>query len=102
MTRNSRLGDYVTQLTAESRATLAAWLWADQLLYNHFLGRHEARLRQFGQERMAGAVATLRSLNEDLRKVASYRYYKLQESCGGLDTTQAMHRMQGVCSGGSV
>ena len=67
VTRNSRLGDYVTQLTAESRATLGAWLWADQLLYTHFLARHEARLQQFGQERMAGAVASLRTLNKDLK-----------------------------------
>ena len=64
---NSRKEDFVTSLSPESRDILAGWLWADRLLYEHFLGSHSQEVDTFGASRMKNAVELLRGLNERLR-----------------------------------
>ena len=64
---NSRKEDFVPSLSPESRDILAGWLWADRLLYDHFLGRHTQELITFGASRMKNAVELLRGPNERLR-----------------------------------
>jgi len=39
---------------------------ADQMLYNHFLARHENEVLRFGWSRMAREVSTLRALREEV------------------------------------
>ena len=53
---NSRKEDFVTSLSQESRDILSDWLWADRLLYDHFLGRHRDSVNTFGTDRMNNAV----------------------------------------------
>ena len=40
---NSRMEDFVTKLTPESRDILSDWLWADGHLYKYFMERHKTR-----------------------------------------------------------
>ena len=40
---NSRMSDFLTKLTEESRDILTDWLWADNLLYKYFVERHRKR-----------------------------------------------------------
>ena len=46
---NSRMSDFVTTLTEESRDILTDWLWADFHLYKYFVERHRKR---FSAERV--------------------------------------------------
>merc|ERR550532_2579653 len=64
---NSRKEDFVTSLSQESRDILTNWLWADRLLYDHFLERHNQSLNTFGPTRMKNAVELLGGLNDSLR-----------------------------------
>ena len=63
---NSRKEDFVTSLSQESRDILSDWLWADRLLYDHFLGRHRDSVNTFGTNRMKNAVELLDGLNDSL------------------------------------
>ena len=63
---NSRKEDFVTSLSQESRDILSDWLWADRLLYDHFLGRHRDSVNTFGTDRMKNAVELLDGLNDSL------------------------------------
>ena len=64
---NSRLPDFVTSLSPESRDILTDWLWADRLLYDFFRQRHREAVATFGPDRMRNAVRLLTSLNQNLR-----------------------------------
>lgn len=63
---NSRTEEYVSKITKESRDILTDWLWADHLLYNHFLQKHKLSVEKYGAQKMIEEVGRLRSLNLDL------------------------------------
>ena len=63
MRKNARRDSLRSQLSGRARASLAAWLAADLLLYNHFAGRLEERLEEAGRARVAAQVEELRRLN---------------------------------------
>ncbi len=62
-----------SNVTAETRATLREWLWADYLLYDHFSRRLEERVASFGRDgggsaRMSSRTAELRARNALLER----------------------------------
>ena len=63
---NSRKEKFVSKITKESRDILTDWLWADFLLYQHFLQKHRNIVQQFGSQKLIIAVGSLRSMNIDL------------------------------------
>ena len=65
---NARGPTFKQTLEPRSRELLRSWLWADQLLYDHFSELFSARVRRFGPERLAGEVRQLRALNRAVRQ----------------------------------
>ena len=63
---NSRTEAYVSKVTKESRNILTDWLWADYVLYNHFLKKHKLTVMNFGAQKTIREVGRLRSINLDL------------------------------------
>merc|ERR1719186_1732905 len=57
---NSRNKDYVSKVTLESRSILTTWLWADYVLYNHFLKKHKTSVEKFGVTELIQEVERLR------------------------------------------
>ena len=68
---NSRSPKYVSNVTKEARDILSDWLWADSMLYNHFLQRHRQSVWKFGSQKMIKEVGRLRSINLDLVSACS-------------------------------
>ena len=56
---NSRMSDFVTKLTEESRDILTDWLWADFHLYKYFVERHRKR---FNADKMSQKLKSLTGL----------------------------------------
>merc|ERR1719348_1597771 len=45
---NGRKKEFESRMTTETRQILAGWLWADFILYKHFLARHEKSVEAAG------------------------------------------------------
>ena len=66
--QNARKSEKVSNIKQSSRDHLTNWLKSDFKLYNHFVNKLETLIDKYGRDKMARDVATLRSLNEDLRR----------------------------------
>jgi len=66
---NVRFPQYKRKLDAETRALLRNWLWADQMLYDHFRGLFRQRKLEYGPDRMQEAVQRLKELNYEAREL---------------------------------
>ncbi len=62
--QNERVEGKRSNVTAEARKALKQWLWADYLLYDHFVKRLEQRVEKVGRKKVDDAVAELRKLNK--------------------------------------
>ena len=58
----------MSNIKQSSRDLLTNWLKSDFKLYKHFVNKLETLMDKYGRDKMANDVATLRSLNEDLRR----------------------------------
>lgn len=65
--QNARKSEKVSNIKQSSRDHLTNWLKSDFKLYKHFVDKLETLMDKYGRDKMAHDVATLRSLNEDLR-----------------------------------
>ena len=63
MRKNARGESLRSRLSERARASLASWLAADLLLYQHFTGKLEEHLELAGRARVAREVEELRRLN---------------------------------------
>lgn len=61
-----RIGSLKSNLTAESRKILKEWLWADYMLYDYFVAKLKAKIKNFGTEKMAQRVASLNKANQQI------------------------------------
>ncbi|XP_043222063.1 galactose-3-O-sulfotransferase 4-like isoform X2 [Amphibalanus amphitrite] len=68
MRLNALMAPIELPVDSPARSALQRWLRADRLLYRHFAGRLEQRVRQFGEDRMRQEVAALR---EETRRVVA-------------------------------
>lgn len=66
---NVRFPQYKRALDAETRALLRDWLWADQMLYEHFRLLFARRKHDFGADRLGDAVRRLQRLNYEAREL---------------------------------
>ena len=66
--QNARKSEKVSNIKQSSRDLLTNWLKSDFKLYKHFVNKLETLMDKYGRDKMANDVATLRSLNEDLRR----------------------------------
>jgi len=66
---NVRFPQYKRAMDAETRALLRDWLWADQMLYDHFRTLFHRRKLEFGAERLDDAVRRLQRLNYEAREL---------------------------------
>jgi len=65
---NARKKDLVEKLSPEARTILKEWLWADEMLYNHFKDLLEAKKKQFGEANMKKKVEDLRKMNSEVQR----------------------------------
>ena len=65
--QNARKSEKVSNIKKTARDHLTNWLKADFKLYKHFVEKLQALIDKYGRDKMAQDVATLRSLNEDLK-----------------------------------
>ena len=65
--QNARKSEKVSNIKKSARDHLTNWLKADFKLYRHFVNKLNTLIDKYGREKMAQDVATLKSLNEDLR-----------------------------------
>ena len=65
---NARKVSQKSALSEETRRKLKSWLAADYQLYNHFAKKLEAKMGQFGEERLAAEVTELQRLNLEVRE----------------------------------
>ncbi|XP_059468488.1 galactosylceramide sulfotransferase-like isoform X2 [Neocloeon triangulifer] len=66
---NVRFPQYKRPLDEQTRALLRDWLWADQMLYEHFWHLFQKRKLEFGAERLQENIAKLQRLNYEAREV---------------------------------
>ncbi len=60
---NRRVEGKSSNMTSESRATLRRWLWAEQMVYDHFREKLKRNVRRFGKKMMERKVRALRAMN---------------------------------------
>ena len=63
---NSRKEKFVSKITKKNRDILTDWLWADFLLYQHFLQKHKDIVEHFGSQKLIVAVEKLKIMNIQL------------------------------------
>ncbi|XP_023339078.1 galactosylceramide sulfotransferase isoform X2 [Eurytemora carolleeae] len=66
--QNARKLEFVSDISSESRSMLSNWLWADSLLYQHFLSKFNTEVSRFGKEKLEVEVERLRSMNKVLEQ----------------------------------
>ena len=64
--QNEREKKYKTEILPETREILKKWLWADYMLYNHFLNKMKKMIKKFGQSEMKQRSDSLKEINQNL------------------------------------
>ena len=66
---NARKKSAVEKLSQDAREILQDWLWADQMLYDHFKGKLDKRKEEFGLLRMERQISKLKDLNAEVKSL---------------------------------
>merc|ERR1711923_190983 len=66
---NARKKSAVEKLSQEARELLQDWLWADQMLYDHFKGKLDKRKVEYGLQRMERQISRLKDLNAEVKSL---------------------------------
>ena len=65
---NARKESAVEKLSQKARDILQDWLWADQMLYDHFKEKLEKRKQIYGPNKLENEIKQLVKYNEDVEK----------------------------------
>ncbi|CAB3378646.1 Hypothetical predicted protein [Cloeon dipterum] len=79
---NVRFPQYKQPLDEQTRALLRDWLWADQMLYQHFKRLFHRRKHEFGEVRLHEAMQRLRKLNHAAREMCGVSETNFDNSNG--------------------
>merc|ERR1711868_121948 len=64
---NARKKSAVEKLSQKARDILQDWLWADQMLYDHFKEKHERRKEEYGLYRLESQINKLNEYNANVK-----------------------------------
>jgi len=67
LNQNVRKSEAKSCMTTETRKILKNWLWADYLLYDHFLAKFQKAKENFGVEKMSKSLKELEELNRGVK-----------------------------------
>ena len=64
---NARKKSAVEKLSQKTRDILQDWLWADQMLYDHFKEKHDRRKEEYGLYRLESQINKLNEYNANIK-----------------------------------